>query len=71
MRARVGPGARAAGVARRVPAPNGRGLSHKNVYNVDLQKSIPKTFGQLILHICNSKENVDGFVGELTFAKRL
>ena len=38
---------------------------------VVLSKSIPTQICQLILHISNSKEYVDGFVGELTSAKGL
>ena len=45
-------------------------LSH-SVFQVVLHKSIPTQVCQLILDISSSKEQVDGFVGELTSAKRL
>ena len=38
---------------------------------VVLQMSIPSQIRQLILYISNSKGHADGFVGELTSAKRL
>jgi len=43
----------------------------ESVYKVVSQKSIPTQIRQLIFYISNSKEYVDGFVRELTFAKRL
>jgi hypothetical protein len=43
----------------------------KSVDKVVLQKSIPTQIHQLILYISNSKGQADGFVGQLTSAKRL
>ena len=42
----------------------------KSVYKVVLQKSISAQIRRLILYISNNKGHVDGFVEELTFAKR-
>jgi len=42
-----------------------------SVFKVVLRKPIPTQIRQLVLYISNSKEYVDGFVRELTFAKRL
>ena len=51
---------------------SGVGRAHldltKSLYMVVLQKSIPEQIRQLILHISNDEEKVDGFVREL--AKR-
>ena len=55
-------------------APPRRFFLTQSVYKVVLQKSIPAQIRQLILdyyYISNNKGYVDGFVGELTFAKRL
>jgi len=41
------------------------------MHKVVLQKSNPAQILQLILDISNNKGQVDGFVRELTFAKRL
>jgi len=46
------------------------GLSHTKFFK-SVCKSIPTQIRQLILYISNSKGEVDGFVGELTSAKRL
>ena len=46
-------------------------LSHTKCFEVVSQKSIPTQIRQLILYISNSKGWVDGFVGELTSAKRI
>ena len=43
----------------------------ESVLTVVLQKSIPPRTRQLILYISNSKGQVDEFVREMTFAKRL
>jgi len=43
----------------------------QSVFEVVLQKSIPTQICQLILYISKSKGYVDGFVGQLTSAKRL
>ena len=43
----------------------------QNVYNVVLQKSTPPQIRQLILYCYEYNEDVDGFVEELNFAKRL
>ena len=43
----------------------------ESVYKIVSQKSIPPQIRQLFLYISNNKGQVDGFVGELTFAKRL
>ena len=43
----------------------------QKVVKVVSQKSIPTEISQHVLHIGNSKGRVDGFVGELTSAKRL
>ena len=41
----------------------------QSAFKVVLQKSIPPQIRQPILHISNSKGEVDGFAGELTFAE--
>ena len=43
----------------------------ESVHKVILQQSIPAQIRQLIFIISNNKGQVDGFVGELTFANRL
>jgi len=43
----------------------------ESVHNVVLHESIPTQIFHLTLYISNSKGQIDGFVGELTFAKRL
>ena len=43
----------------------------ESVYNVVLRKSIPAQIRQLILCMRNNQGQDDGFVRELTFAKRL
>ena len=43
----------------------------ESIYEVVLQKWIPPQIRQRILHDYRNKELVDGFVRELTFAKRL
>ena len=43
----------------------------QSVFKVVLHESIPTQIRQLILYIINSQGYVDGFVGELTSAKRL
>jgi len=43
----------------------------ENVYEVVSQESFPAQIRQLILYISNHKGEVDGFVQELTFAKKL
>ena len=48
-----------------------RGYLTQSVLKVVLQQSIPKQIRQLIPDISNSKGYVDGFVGEMNFAKRL
>jgi hypothetical protein len=42
-----------------------------SVFEVVLQKSNPTQIHQLILYMSSSKGHVDGFVRELTHAKRL
>ena len=42
-----------------------------SAFQVVLQESIPTQIHQLDIHISNSKESVDGFVGDLTSAKTL
>ena len=42
----------------------------ESVCKVVLQKSIPRQIRQLILYYYQYRELVDGFVRELTFAKR-
>jgi len=43
----------------------------ESVYKVVLQNSVPAQICQRILYISNNKGQVDGFVRELTCAKRL
>ena len=43
----------------------------ESVCKVSLQKSIPAQICQLILYVIDDTRQVDGFVRELTFAKRL
>jgi len=43
----------------------------ERVFGIVLPKAIPAQIRQLILYISNHRGYVDGFVGELTFAKRL
>ena len=42
----------------------------KSLSQVVLQKSIPTQIRQLLLYISNDEGLIDGFVRELTFAKR-
>ena len=42
----------------------------EDAFQVVLQKSIPAQIRQLILYISNNEGQVDGFVRELSFAKR-
>jgi hypothetical protein len=46
-------------------------ISHKVFIKSFLQKSIPAQIRRLILCISNTKEQDDGFVRELAFAKRI
>ena len=48
----------------------GRTLSH-SVFAFVLQKSIPTQIRQLVLYISSNAGSVDGFVGGVTYAKRL
>ena len=48
----------------------GRTVFTQNSYLVLLQKSVPAQMCQLFLDVRNNKRQVDGFVRELTFAKR-
>ena len=43
----------------------------ESFHKVAVQKSIPAQIRQPILHINDNKGYVDGFVGELTYQKRL
>ena len=43
----------------------------QSAFQVVSQKSIPTQIRPLILHISDSQGKVEGFVGELTYAKRL
>ena len=51
------------------PPSHSRGCYLTQCFKVVLQRSIPTQIRQLILCISNIKGLVDGFVGELTFAK--
>ena len=42
----------------------------ESAYKIVVKKSIPAQIRQVILHISNDKDSVDGFVRELIFAKR-
>ena len=42
----------------------------QSAFKVIVQKSIPTQIRRLILHISKDKGYVDGFLGELIFAKR-
>ena len=53
------------------PSAKGRAYLKQSGFNVVLQKSIPPQIRQLILYHYYYKEQVGGFVWELTFAKRL
>ena len=53
------------------PAPDLRPRRYFSVYKVVLQKSILVQIRQLILYISDSRGQVDGFVGDLTFWNEL